>query len=117
MFFINLEHIKYYRRNFMKNIKKLAIFIFIIILFFCNTSFASNDEINAYSPACILMESSTGKVLYEKNSNEVRYPASTTKIMTAILTLENCNLTDIATVSYDAVFSVPVGYSHANLQV
>lgn len=45
------------------------------------------------------------------------YPASTTKIMTAILTLEHCQLTDIATVSYNAVYSIPSGYAYANLHV
>ena len=44
------------------------------------------------------------------------YPASTTKIMTAILTLENCKLTDTAIASHNAIYSVPVGYSHANIQ-
>lgn len=59
----------------------------------------------------------TGKVLYEKNAREKRYPASTTKIMTAILALEHRNLTDTATVSYNAISTVPAGYSHANLQL
>lgn len=57
-----------------------------------------------------------GKVLYDKNSKEILYPASTTKIMTAILALENCSLTDIATVSHNAVYSIPYGYSHASLK-
>jgi len=35
--------------------------------------------------------------------------------MTAILTLEHCNLTDTATVSHDAIYSVPLGYTHAYL--
>ena len=35
--------------------------------------------------------------------------------MTAILTLEHCQLTDTATVSHNALYSVPVGYSHAYL--
>lgn len=35
--------------------------------------------------------------------------------MTAILTLEHCNLTDTATVSHNAIYSVPVGYAHAYL--
>ena len=35
--------------------------------------------------------------------------------MTAILTLEHCELTDTAVVSHDAIYSVPVGYSHAYL--
>ncbi len=45
------------------------------------------------------------------------YPASTTKILTAILALENCNLNDVATVSYNAVMTIPEGYSVASLQV
>ena len=44
------------------------------------------------------------------------YPASTTKILTAILTIENCNLGDIVTVPYEAVYSIPSGYSVAALQ-
>lgn len=36
----------------------------------------------------ILIEESSGKVLYEKNADEKAYPASTTKIMTALLVLE-----------------------------
>ena len=81
-----------------------------------NTANITNPDITTYSPACILMDAKTGKVLYEKNSSVTRYPASTTKIMTAILTLENCELTDIATVSHNAVFSVPSGYTHASLR-
>lgn len=59
----------------------------------------------------------TGKILYEKNAREKRYPASTTKIMTAILALEHRSLTDTLAVSYDAISTVPAGYSHANLQL
>ena len=44
------------------------------------------------------------------------YPASTTKIMTAILVLENCDLNETATVSYNAIYSLPSGYVNANLQ-
>ena len=54
------------------------------------------------------MEAKTGKIIYEKNAYEKMFPASTTKIMTAILALEHCELTDVATASYEAVFSVPV---------
>lgn len=82
------------------------------------TSFASEStELETYSPACILIESSTGKIIYEKNAYEKLYPASTTKIMTAILTLENCELTDVATASYNSVYSIPAGYTNANIQV
>ena len=63
------------------------------------------------------MDYNTGKIIYEKNAHEKMYPASTTKLMTAILTLENCNLDDTAIVSHNAVFSIPSGYTNANLQV
>lgn len=68
------------------------------------------------APSCILIDSKTGEILYSKNAYEKMYPASTTKLMTAILTLEKCNLNDIVTVSHNAIFSIPVGYSHANLK-
>lgn len=40
------------------------------------------------SPSAILMEASTGQIIYEKNSEEIRSPASITKIMTLLLTFE-----------------------------
>lgn len=87
----------------------LIIFFFSFILpLFLTTSFAESAEITTYSPHCILMESSSGKILYEKDAYTPTFPASTTKIMTAILTLEHCNLTDVATVSHEAIYSVPV---------
>ena len=63
------------------------------------------------------MDLSSGKILYEKNMNEKRYPASLTKVLTAIVVLENCKLDDTATVSYDSVMSLSSGYVTANLQV
>ena len=52
--------------------------------------------------AAVLMEVETGRVLYEKNPHEKLPMASTTKIMTAILALENSQLSDIVTVSSNA---------------
>ena len=50
----------------------------------------------------VLMDATTGKVLYEKNKNTAYPPASTTKIMTALLVLEKANLEDVVTVSKNA---------------
>ncbi len=108
--------------------KKNKIFITIFSIFiFCFLpifSYAENENldiqdnnISVLSPVALLMDAKTGKVLYEKNGYEQKYPASTTKLMTAILTVENCELTDIAKVSYNAVFSVPYDYTNAALQV
>ena len=103
----------------MKKIKILIfILLFNLIFSIFNFSLATNlDELNIYSPSVILVEQTTGKIIYEKNAYEKMYPASITKIMTAILTLENCNLTDIAIVSVSALKAVPDGYSTAYLQV
>ena len=89
--------------------------VFLCSLLFSTNSFAENTEITTYSPYCILMESSTKTVLYEKNANKTTFPASTTKIMTAILTIENCKLTDTAVVSANAVNSIPASYTTAYL--
>ena len=101
--------------------KKLKIIFFIFIfliqfIIFISPSYADSDNLKTYCPSCILIEAYTGKILYEKNSNDVRFPASTTKIMTAVLTVENCNLDDVATVSHNAVYSIPYDYTHASLK-
>lgn len=61
----------------------------IIVTFLCgNTAYAEGAALELTSPSAILMEASTGTVLFEKNPDEVRSPASITKIMTLILTFE-----------------------------
>lgn len=67
--------------------------------------------------AAILMDAKTGTVLFEKNANERHYPASITKIMTALLAIENLNPTDIISFSQDAIFSIERGSSHIALDV
>ena len=53
---------------------------------------------------------------YEKNINAKQYPASITKILTALIVIEECNLTDEVLVSKNAVLSVPAGASIAYLK-
>jgi len=89
----------------------LLIFIFIICIHL--NIFAS--EINIGSEAGLLVEVSTGKVLFEKNSTKKMFPASTTKILTGILVIENCNLTDIVTVPQSALENIPSGYVTCNI--
>ena len=98
----------FYKRLFI-------IFLLIVILFSTNITFAVDNEPNLQSRAAILMDNKTNKILYDKNSNERMFPASTTKIVTAILALENCNLDDTVTASYDAIMSIPEGYVMANI--
>lgn len=51
------------------------------------------------APSALLIDAATGKVLYSKNPYMELPPASTTKIMTALLTLEHGKLDDVATIS------------------
>lgn len=67
--------------------------------------------------AAILMDANTGVILYSKNIHEHLYPASTTKIMTALLAMENGNLDDMVEFSHDAVFSVPRDGSNMGMDV
>lgn len=73
----------------------------------------AGPEINA--EAAFLFEANTGVVLYAKNIHEHLYPASTTKLMTALLAAENCQMDEMVDFSYDAVFSLEPGSSNMGI--
>ena len=104
-----------------KQFKIKFIFLFIILLIFIPLNYVfsadESDEIDITAGSYILIDNKTNKVLCKKDENKKMYPASTTKIVTAIMVLENCNLDDTVTASYDAVMSIPEGYSSANIQI
>ncbi len=58
------------------------------------------------SEAAIVMEASTGSILYNKNAYDAYYPASTTKLMTSLLAIEQCPLSDVITCSKASVESI-----------
>lgn len=93
--------------------KYIYILLTLIILLIPTNIFA----ITVNSPKAILIDADTGRILYEKNAYDNAYPASTTKILTAILTLENCKMDETVKASYKAIMSVPIGGSIANIQV
>lgn len=64
-------------------------------------SFAASPSVTAAS--AILMDQDSGRVLYEKNANDVRRIASITKIMTAILAIESGKLDENTKISDTAV--------------
>lgn len=65
--------------------------------------------------AAILIEANTGTILYAKNIDEELYPASTTKIMTCLLAIENCQLDETVTFSHEAVYSIERGSSNIGM--
>lgn len=63
--------------------------------------------------SAILIDADTGAILYEKDAHAKGYPASTTKILTGLLTIENCGLDETVTFSSAAANSVT--YEDASL--
>ena len=106
----------------MYKIKKLLIFLLAVIVFLdvgqgnivdinaSEVAEKNNDADNALWPigpdieadAAIVMDCDTGTVLYEKDAYTAYYPASITKVFTALLAVENCSLTETVTMSRDA---------------
>lgn len=110
----------------MRICKKIFVFallsVLLLSLLLPKNILAATELPNIYSPSAILIDSATGKILYEKDINKKMYPASLTKMLTAIVVLDKCNagelkLTDVATVSYDSVMSLDTSYLNANLQL
>lgn len=99
----------------MKIRKRIFLLIILLLISFQTISFADEPTISAR--AGIIVEVSTGRILYEKRSIQKMWPASTTKIMTAILVIENCDLDDIVTVNASAINSIPSGYVTCDLRV
>lgn len=64
------------------------------------------DNVKLYALSACVLDAETGRVLYGKNENEVRAMASTTKILTCLLALENCSMDELVTVS-DYAASMP----------
>ena len=88
----------------LKNIiTSLLIFCFIALQ--TNAISLANDLSKITAKSAILIEASTGRILYNKNANEKNYPASTTKMMTLIIALENGDIRQMATASKEAAFT------------
>lgn len=85
--------------------KKIILSI-IISIAMLQCTWAGQPQVNAQS--AVLMDMASGQVLWEKNSNEPMAMASTTKIMTAVIALEQGNMADIVEVSKKASQTAPV---------
>ena len=93
--------------------KKFLCF-FAVLFFVFSSDFTYAQTLNLSGEAAILIDYDTNEVLYEKNSDLKLYPASTTKMMTAILAVENSKLDELVTID-DEVVSLTYG-SHVALE-
>lgn len=58
--------------------------------------------------SAILMEMNTHTILYAKNIHEKSYPASTTKILTCLIAMQNCTMDETITFSRESIYDVPI---------
>ena len=86
-------------------IKKVIAYFFVFSIFLLNTSKVYAQP-NILCNTAVLIDANTGTILAEKKADEKMYPASLTKIMTAILAIEMGNLSDVITVDDDTPYEV-----------
>lgn len=72
---------------------------------------------DTYSETAVLMDAETGLILYNKGMHEKRYPASITKIMTAMLALEHCTLDEQVTFTETCLPDQEAGSGNIGMQV
>ena len=83
----------------------LLFFLFLVLCSPFPVTVVSAEELQ--SRAAIVMDAATGDVLYAKNPDLRLMPASTTKLMTALVVIERVNLSDIVTISKNASYAAP----------
>lgn len=78
--------------NFRKKNKLITLFMIFLLVFIPNASVLADDteafDLKLTAQSAILIEASTGRVIWEKDADVRHYPASMTKMMTGILALE-----------------------------
>ena len=73
------------------------------------------ENISIQAEGGIVIDADTGTVLYGKNIHNTYFPASITKILTALIVIEQCDLNEMVTFSHNAVYNVEAGSSSAGL--
>lgn len=85
--------------SFMKKTVRFLCFLFAALLLVPNMLHAEDTVPSVSASSAVLIEAGSGKIIYGKNENQRRGMASTTKIMTAIVALENASLDKLVTVA------------------
>ncbi|MFU0827728.1 MAG: Peptidase-S11 domain-containing protein [Lachnoclostridium sp.] len=76
-----------------------------------------DDKPEVNSTAAIVMDASTGAILYSKNIHKKLYPASITKILTALVALDNSSLGETVEFSKNAIYDVDLDSSRIGIDV
>ena len=85
-----------------------------LLLFHSDIDAKKKPSISAES--AIVMDVQSGTILYEKNMDKKQYPASITKIMTALIAIENSSLSETVTYSREAVTNLEINASNIEIK-
>ncbi len=83
--------------------KSLSLLLILLLTFSFFGVFADDGAPEVASTSAILVQEGTGRIMFEKNADKKVYPASTTKVMTAIIAIENLNPSDVLIASETAI--------------
>jgi D-alanyl-D-alanine carboxypeptidase len=86
-------------------IKKVFIYVLMFSIVLLNINEVQAQP-SILSKAAVLIDTETGSILAGKDANKKMYPASLTKIMTAIIAIEMGNLSDVITVDDDTPYEI-----------
>lgn len=112
--------------KYKRNLGKLFLTInLLFILAFSSTVSASSSTAKSSWPkgpkvdgeSAVVMDANTGTILYSKDMNSKRYPASITKVMTALLAVENCSLNETVTFTQEAFYNMEYQATHIGATV
>ncbi len=97
----------------------IAFLLALLMINVCFNGVVFADEPDIYGEAAILIDADSGRILYEKNADKKVYPASTTKIMTGIIILENYadRLDEVVTAGEVVNSIIGTGASHIGIRV
>ena len=97
--------------------KKYAALIFCAIgLLLGSVTSEAKKKPSVTAESAIVMDVQSGAILYEKNIDKREYPASITKVMTALVAIENSSLSETVTYSRNAVTNLESGASNIEIQ-
>ena len=106
---------------FMRTLKRILAALMVVLSVFSVTAFAEEDGegVSASPPSvtatsAILINQDTGRVLFAKNEHQKMYPASMTKLLTAMVMLDNMSPEDTITVDY-SIDEIPLDSSRAGV--
>ncbi|CEH35596.1 D-alanyl-D-alanine carboxypeptidase [Romboutsia lituseburensis] len=105
----------------MKKINKSILSILIMVICFSITGFnnkveADGQKPQVYAHAYVVMDAKTGEVLHSQDMNKKIYPASTTKMLTALVALDNCSLSKKITIKQSVLDNTPSIATQAGLK-